>query len=106
VNLGADPWVGLDGDNPTSLCGCIYTKEQPMIRKPTPQEKVQAILDARKPVAEYLVSIGKIEAFNEFSSDEICGLIRAAQEAVQASLHKQGAEGFGVNDDLNDEIPF
>lgn len=69
-----------------------------MIRKPSPHEKVQAILDARQPVAEYLQSIGKIEAFNDFTKDDICGLIRAAQEGVQASLHRQ------LHDDMNDEI--
>ena len=69
-----------------------------MIRKPTAEEKVQAILDARQPVAEYLKNIGKIDAFNDFSKDEICGLIRAAQEGVQDSLRRQC--------DLDDEIPF
>lgn len=72
-----------------------------MIRTPTQSEKVQAILDARQPVAEYLQSIGKIEAFNEFSKDEICGLIRAAQEGVQASLKQQCTDGFE-----DSEIPF
>lgn len=71
-----------------------------MITKPTAEEKVQAILDARKPVAEYLQSIGKIDAFNTFTKDEICGLIRAAQEGVQASLVEQCGRG------LEDEIPF
>lgn len=70
------------------------------MRLPTTQEKIQAILDARKPVAEYLQSIGKIEAFANFTSDEICGLIRAAQEAVQKSLHDQADRA------LNDDLPF
>jgi len=61
---------------------------------------VQAILDARKDVAEYLQSIGKMEAFADFSKDDICGLIRAAQDGVQASLHRQ------LNDAMNGEIPF
>lgn len=69
-----------------------------MITKPTPGEKVQAILDARQQVAEYLQSIGKIEVFAGFTKDEICGLIRAAQEGVQASLARQC--------NLDDEIPF
>jgi hypothetical protein len=72
-----------------------------MIRKPSPDEKVQAILDARQQVVEYLQGIGKIEAFNDFTKDEICGLIRAAQEGVQDSLRKQ------MNwDTYDDEIPF
>ncbi len=71
-----------------------------MIIKPSPQEKVQAILDTVKPVAEYLQSIGKIEAFKDFSKDEICGLIRVSQEEVQKSLHRQ----MGVM--FEDEIPF
>lgn len=75
-----------------------------MIR-PTQQEKVQAILDTVKPVAEYLQSIGKIEAFNDFSKDEICGLIKCAQEGVQASLREQSAKGFSASD-LDMEIPF
>lgn len=71
-----------------------------MITKPSPQEKVQAILDTIKPVAEYLQSIGKIEAFNDFTKDEICGLIRCAQDGVQASLKEQTKSSF------DDVIPF
>lgn len=71
-----------------------------MITKPSPSEKVQAILDARQQVAEYLQSIGKIEAFEGFTKDEICGLIRAAQEGVQKSLLRQMDTG------IDDEIPF
>lgn len=74
------------------------------MRIPTKEEKVQAILDARQQVAEYLQSIGKIEVFANFTKDDICGLIRAAQEGVQASLHKQMKDAF--NEDLGDEIPF
>lgn len=76
-----------------------------MIRKPTSEEKVQAILDARGDVAAYLNSIGKIEAFNDFTKDEICGLIRAAQEGVQNSLLSQCAASFSGGT-LEDEIPF
>lgn len=74
------------------------------MRIPSPQEKVQAILDARQQVAEYLQSIGKIDAFANFTKDDICGLIRAAQEGVQASLKKQMRDAF--NEDFGDEIPF
>jgi hypothetical protein len=70
------------------------------MRLPSPQEKVQAILDARATLAEYLGSIGKLEVFNDFTKDEICGLIRAAQDGVQQSLRKQTAAAF------DDEIPF
>jgi hypothetical protein len=70
------------------------------VRLPSQQEKIQAILDARKDVAEYLQSIGKIEVFAEFSKDDICGLIKAAQMGVQRSLHQQLASAF------DDEIPF
>lgn len=70
------------------------------MRLPSQQEKIQAILDTVKPVAEYLQSIGKIEAFNDFSKDEICGLIRCAQDGVQSSLHEQ------LRSAMNDEIPF
>lgn len=75
-----------------------------MYYKPSPEEKVQAILDARQQVAEYLKSIGKIDAFNNFSKDEICGLIRAAQEGVQASFQRQASQSLGTIPD--DEIPF
>lgn len=75
-----------------------------MIFKPSCEEKVQAILDARQPVAEYLQSIGKIDAFASFTKDDICGLIRAAHEGVHASLRKQAGQGFGAIPD--DEIPF
>lgn len=71
-----------------------------MITKPTQQEKIQAVLDARQPVAEFLQSIGKIEAFNDFTKDDICGLIVAAHGGVQASLKTQ------LNTSINDEIPF
>jgi hypothetical protein len=71
-----------------------------MITKPSPSEKVQAILDARRPVAEYLRSIDKMDAFDGFTKDEICGLIRAAQEGVQESLTRQMSSNF------EDEIPF
>ena len=70
------------------------------MRLPTNEEKIKAILDARKDVAGYLESIGKIEVFASFSKDEICGLIRAAQEGVQRSLHEQARRA------LDDEIPF
>ena len=70
------------------------------MRIPSQSEKVQAILDTVKPVAEYLQSIGKIEAFKDFSKDEVAGLIRVCQEGVQESLHRQSADGF------DDQIPF
>lgn len=71
-----------------------------MITKPSKDEKIQAILDTVKPVADYLISIQKIEAFNDFSKDEICGLIRVAQDGVQESLKRQCATAF------DDEVPF
>ena len=70
------------------------------MRLPSQSEKVQAILDTIKPVAEYLQSIGKIDAFSDFTKDEIAGLIRCAQEGVQASLHRQ------THSALDDQIPF
>lgn len=70
------------------------------MRIPSQEEKVQAILDARAPVAEYLASINKLDAFEAFTRDEICGLIRAAQEGVQASLRRQVGDAFA------DQIPF
>ena len=72
-----------------------------MNRLPTSGEKIEAILGARGAVAEYLQGIGKIEAFESFTKDDICGLIRAAHDAVQAGLKTQAANGFG-----DDEIPF
>lgn len=71
------------------------------MRLPAPEEKIQAILDAREDVAEYLNSIGKMEAFADFTKDDICGLIRAAQEGVQKSLQRQAGDAFGAG-----EIPF
>lgn len=70
------------------------------MRLPNQQEKITAILDARADVAAYLERIGKMEVFANFTKDEICGLIRAAQEGVQASLHRQ------MGDALNDEVPL
>lgn len=71
-----------------------------MITKPSPTEKVQAITDTVKPVAEYLQGIGKIEAFKDFTKDEICGLIRVAQEGVQESLCRQLGRA------VEDQIPL
>lgn len=71
------------------------------MRLPTNSEKITAILDAREPVARYLEGIGKIDVFSDFTKDEICGLIRAAQEGVQESLRRQAGEAFGAG-----EIPF
>ena len=76
------------------------------MRLPSNQEKVQAILDARKDVAEYLQSINRMEAFDNFSRDDICGLIRACQDGVQRSLHRQLASGFGAGGVPDEEIPF
>jgi len=76
-----------------------------MIRKPTQSEKVQAILDARQDVFSFLQSINKVHAFDDFSKDDMAGLIRAAQEGVQKSLHRQCSEGFSGGT-LDDEIPF
>ena len=71
-----------------------------MIARPTKEEKIQAVLDTRQHVAEYLQSIGKIEAFADFTKDEIAGLIYAAHEGVQASLRIQCRDAF------DGEIPF
>jgi len=71
------------------------------MRLPSPSEKTQAILDARQQVGEYLQKIGKIDAFANFTKDDICGLIRAAQDGVQASLRKQLHDGFE-----DEVIPF
>lgn len=111
MNLGQSPWRGLP-DDPHTVCGCFPSKhaakgQKSMIRKPTQDEKVQAILDARQKVAEYLRGINRLEAFNDFTKDEIAGLIRVCQEGVQESLKRQAAEGFGAGGRaLDDEIPF
>lgn len=73
-----------------------------MIARPTNEEKIQAILDARQAVAEFLQSIGKIEAFNDFTKDDVAGLIRAAVDGFQASLHVQCQGAF----DDSAFIPF
>lgn len=100
MNLGKAPFKGLPHD-PHTVCGCFPPKGQKsMITKPSKTEKVQSILDARQPVAEYLQSIGKIEAFEGFTKDEICGLIRAAHDGVQDSLRAQ----LGLT--FDDEVPF
>lgn len=67
---------------------------------PTKEQKIKAVLDAREPVAKYLLEIGKIEAFANFSKDDICGLIKTAKEACDASLKEQ------MRRDFEDEIPF
>ncbi|MBC22300.1 MAG: hypothetical protein CMJ32_00080 [Phycisphaerae bacterium] len=102
MNLGKHPWQGVS-PNLFTECGCYPPPHErsKVVVRPTKEEKVQAILDARQQVAEYLNNIGKIEAFADFSKDEICGLIRAAQEGVQASLQKQTSDAFE-----DSEIPF
>lgn len=70
------------------------------MRLPSNEEKVQAILDARSDLAEYLDSIGKISVFDNFTKDEICGMIKAAQMGVQRSLSRQ------LKAALDQEIPF
>lgn len=103
VNLGPNPWIGPPDDigQLRTACGCYPVKEKSkMIARPTNEEKIQAILDARQPVAEFLQSIGKIDAFAEFTKDDICGLIRAATDGVQASLRAQCRGAF------DGDIPF
>ena len=101
--LGTDPWVGKHPYARTK-CGCIGPEQkkgqQEMITKPSQSEKIQSILDAREPVAAFLQSIGKLDAFNGFTKDEICGLIRAAHDGVQHSLRTQMGSTF------EDEIAF
>ena len=102
MNLGQDPWKGppdADGLLRTA-CGCYPSKGKKMIARPSNDEKIQAILDARQPVAEYLQKIGKIAAFDGFSKDEICGLIRVAHDGIQDSLRVQCRDAF------DGEIPF
>jgi len=102
VNLGRSPWLGLP-DDPHTACGCFESrKKSKMIIKPTKSEKIKAITDTVKPVANYLVEIGKIDAFKDFTKDEICGLIRVAQEGVQSSLKAQ----CNFDPEYGDEIPF
>ncbi len=71
------------------------------MRIPCQEEKIQAILDARQDLAEYLSSIGKLQVFDNFTKDEICGLIKAAQMGVQKSLRRQVEQAFE-----DAEIPF
>lgn len=99
VNLGPNPWKGTAPDLWTE-CGCYPKPQEQKMRLPSQGEKITAILDARQDVAQYLTSIGKIEIFANFTKDEICGLIRAAQDGVQASLKRQ------IGDAMDGEIPF
>lgn len=100
MNLGPFPWKGRAPDLYTE-CGCFRPiKGANDMRVPSQQEKVQAILDTVPVVAEYLKGIDRIEAFNDFTKDDICGLIRACQDGVQASLHRQLGQSF------DDQIPF
>ncbi len=101
ADLGPNPKLGPP-PHYAFPCGCHDPdKGKKKVRLPSPQEKIQAILDARKDVAEFLQSIGKMDAFADFTKDDICGLIRAATDGVQRSLHEQLR-----NSVLDDEIPF
>lgn len=103
VNLGTNPWLGPPDEigQLRTACGCYPVKvKSKMIARPTNEEKIKAILDARQPVAEYLESIGKIDAFADFTKDDIAGLIRAAVDGVQASLRAQCRDAF------DGDIPF
>lgn len=100
MNLGQTPIKGSPLQ-PYTECGCIQVNEgKKMIKLPTKEEKIQAILDTVPVVADYLKGIDKLDAFNDFTKDDICGLIRACQEGVQASLHRQANHLF------DDQIPF
>jgi len=101
LNLGRNPIKGSPL-RPYTECGCISPNEgqTKMIRLPTKEEKIQAILDTVPVVADYLKGIDKLDAFNDFTKDDICGLIRACQEGVQASLHRQANHLF------DGEVPF
>lgn len=101
MSLGPEPFIGprdARGQLATR-CGCFPGGTKQM-RLPTAEEKATAILDARKTVAEYLHGIGKLEVFDTFTKDEICGMIRAAQEGVQDSLRRQTGAAFGVETPL------
>src|SRR5690625_5281853 len=84
----------------TSFCSPDERQGSRLMRIPSQEEKVQAILDARAPVAEYLASIGKVDAFESFTRDEICGLIRVAQEGAQASRRRR------VGDAVAEQSPY
>src|SRR5690625_6417481 len=80
----------------TSFCSPDERQGSRLMRIPSQEEKVQAILDARAPVAEYLASIGKVDAFESFTRDEICGLIRVAQERSEEHTSELQSRGHLV----------
>lgn len=99
TDLGQKPWLGIT-PNLYTACGCYPKPEEQTVKLPSSEEKIQAILDARADLVQYLQGIGKVDVFNGFTKDEICGLIKAAQMGVQKSLHRQLASAF------DEEIPF
>lgn len=99
-SLSADLVMTDGADKAENMLALLKREMDRMNRMPTAQEKVEAILGARKDVAEYLTSIGKVDVFQHFTKDEICGLIRAAQEGVQRELRQQAKSCF------DDEVPF
>ena len=71
-----------------------------MINK-TPME-IQAIKDARHPLAEALVDLGMMAPFRDRSAGEIDRLIEACVDGFQASMRRQVADRAP----LDDPIPF
>lgn len=106
VNLGPNPWIGPPDRNGQlhTACGCYPVKEHKVNARPTKQELIDAVMASRQSVAEYLNSIGKVEAFATFSKDDIAGLIYTAHEAVQSNLSKKAGDAFASG--FNDPIPF
>ncbi len=66
-----------------------------MLKTPTEMEK-QAISDARQPLYEALVKIGKAEVMDHFTKEDVLTIIEAAWDGVRESMQRQ----------IGDEIPF
>lgn len=58
----------------------------------------QAILDARRDLAEGLEKVGKLDRFSDATKEEMCIVIAAVWNGLRRSMQKQSQ--------LDDEIPF
>lgn len=64
----------------------------------------QAIRDTRGDLVNYLRHIDKISAFDDFTKEDILGLIRVAHDGV--SIRNKTAMAQGGADFPDSEIPF
>jgi hypothetical protein len=69
-----------------------YPEREQMTEKLTDMER-EAIKAARRSLYEALVKIGRADAFNDATAEEMDGVIRAVWDGCRASMNLQTAKG-------------